>query len=158
MWFTCATMPRSSFLRGGHDGTPQNSRKFLVLRMYVCPRDLSCSYTRESACFLRLVPHACTTDKLLLTSWVASVNNDQQKKRSGSTYAYSVLDEGYREGMSLQEAAALARRAVRHATYRDAFSGKLVRWFAVFSSWSTSIDCTPPTALVGYLFTIFKLC
>lgn len=44
--------------------------------------------------------------------------------RSGSTYAYSVLDEGYREGMSIEEAAALARRAVRHATYRDAFSGK----------------------------------
>ena len=98
----------------------------------MCPRDLSYSHTRESACFLRRVPHACTTDKLLLTSWVASVNNDQPKKRSGSTYAYSVLDEGYREGMSLQEAAALARRAVRHATYRDAFSGKLVKWFAVF--------------------------
>lgn len=46
------------------------------------------------------------------------------QSRSGSTYAYSVLDEGYREGMPLLEAAALARRAVRHATYRDAFSGE----------------------------------
>ncbi|CAM9948193.1 unnamed protein product [Discosporangium mesarthrocarpum] len=42
---------------------------------------------------------------------------------SGSTYAYSVLDVGYRRDMSVQQAAALAQRAVRHATYRDAFSG-----------------------------------
>ncbi|CAN0288262.1 unnamed protein product, partial [Hapterophycus canaliculatus] len=53
---------------------------------------------------------------------------------SGSTYAYSVLDEGYREGMSLQEAAALAKRAVRHATYRDAFSGGFINVFRVDSS------------------------
>ncbi|CAM9883942.1 unnamed protein product [Ectocarpus sp. 8 AP-2014] len=44
---------------------------------------------------------------------------------SGSTYAYSVLDEGYRDNMSLEEAADLAKRAVRHATYRDAFSGEV---------------------------------
>eukprot|EP00903_Cladosiphon_okamuranus_P013756 g12805.t1 len=53
---------------------------------------------------------------------------------SGSTYAYSVLDEGYREGMSLHEAAALARRAVRHATYRDAFSGGFINVFRVDAS------------------------
>lgn len=47
------------------------------------------------------------------------------RNRSGSTYAYSVLDEGYRDGMSLEEAADLAKRAVRHATYRDAFSGEV---------------------------------
>ena len=46
--------------------------------------------------------------------------------RSGSTYAYSVLDQGYRPDMSLEEAVVLARRAVRHATYRDAFSGMFV--------------------------------
>ncbi|CAN0498527.1 unnamed protein product, partial [Laminaria digitata] len=45
---------------------------------------------------------------------------------SGSTYAYSVLDQGYRPDMSLEEAVVLARRAVRHATYRDAFSGMFV--------------------------------
>eukprot|EP00752_Nemacystus_decipiens_P018486 g16575.t1 len=53
---------------------------------------------------------------------------------SGSTYAYSVLDEGYRDGMSLQEAATLARRAVRHATYRDAFSGGFINVFLVDAS------------------------
>ena len=45
---------------------------------------------------------------------------------SGSTYAYSILDESYRPDMSLREAADLAKRAVRHATFRDAFSGMCV--------------------------------
>ncbi|CAN0377551.1 unnamed protein product [Pylaiella littoralis] len=59
---------------------------------------------------------------------------------SGSTYAYSVLDEGYREDMSLQEAAALAKRAVRHATYRDAFSGGFINVFRVDASGWTRLD------------------
>lgn len=57
-------------------------------------------------------------------SSMSPVKRLQRLRRSGSTYAYSVLDEGYRPDMSLKEAADLARRAVRHATYRDAFSGK----------------------------------
>lgn len=66
--------------------------------------------------------------------------------RSGSTYAYSVLDEGYREDMSLQEAAALAKRAVRHATYRDAFSGAMdVLSFLVV------VDIVVVVALLGTL-------
>ncbi|CAM9209737.1 unnamed protein product [Scytosiphon promiscuus] len=36
--------------------------------------------------------------------------------------------------MPLQEAAALAKRAVRHATYRDAFSGGFINVFRVDSS------------------------
>ncbi|CAM9213984.1 unnamed protein product [Ectocarpus sp. 12 AP-2014] len=59
---------------------------------------------------------------------------------SGSTYAYSVLDEGYRDGMSLEEAADLAKRAVRHATYRDAFSGGFINVFVVDASGWTRLD------------------
>eukprot|EP00252_Welwitschia_mirabilis_P020356 TRINITY_DN4973_c0_g1_i1.p1 TRINITY_DN4973_c0_g1~~TRINITY_DN4973_c0_g1_i1.p1 ORF type:complete len:269 (-),score=67.83 TRINITY_DN4973_c0_g1_i1:195-1001(-) len=42
---------------------------------------------------------------------------------SGSTYAYGVLDNGYKWEMSIEEAAELGRRAIYHATFRDAASG-----------------------------------
>ena len=45
---------------------------------------------------------------------------------SGSAYAYSVLDAGYRTDLSVPEAADLAERAVRTAATRDAFSGGFV--------------------------------
>uniref|UniRef100_A0A8C2VM29 Proteasome subunit beta 11 n=1 Tax=Chinchilla lanigera TaxID=34839 RepID=A0A8C2VM29_CHILA len=53
---------------------------------------------------------------------------------SGSPYAYGVLDRGYRYDMSTQEAYALARRAVAHATRRDAYSGGSVDLFHVRES------------------------
>ncbi|CAM9348294.1 unnamed protein product [Choristocarpus tenellus] len=56
---------------------------------------------------------------------------------SGSTYAYSILDAGYRRDMALGEAAELARKAVRHATYRDASSGGFINVYHVDASgWS----------------------
>ncbi|ESO00235.1 hypothetical protein HELRODRAFT_83371 [Helobdella robusta] len=45
---------------------------------------------------------------------------------SGSTYAYGVLDSGYRYDLSDDEAYDLGRRAIYHATYRDAYSGGIV--------------------------------
>ncbi|KAG8596205.1 hypothetical protein GDO81_001771 [Engystomops pustulosus] len=45
---------------------------------------------------------------------------------SGSPYAYSIIDEGYRPGMEEEEARQLARRAVCHAGRRDAYSGGFV--------------------------------
>ncbi|KAH9327368.1 hypothetical protein KI387_007546, partial [Taxus chinensis] len=42
---------------------------------------------------------------------------------SGSTYAYGILDSGYRWDMPVEEAGELARRAIYHATFRDAASG-----------------------------------
>lgn len=42
---------------------------------------------------------------------------------SGSTYAYGVMDAGYRYDLPVHEALELGRRAIYHATYRDAFSG-----------------------------------
>lgn len=53
---------------------------------------------------------------------------------SGSPYAYGVLDRGYRYDMSIQEAYDLARRAVAHATHRDAYSGGSVDLFHVRES------------------------
>ncbi|XP_044136447.1 proteasome subunit beta type-11 [Bufo gargarizans] len=45
---------------------------------------------------------------------------------SGSPYAYSIIDEGYRPGMEEEEARQLARRSVCHAGRRDAYSGGFV--------------------------------
>jgi 20S proteasome subunit beta 5 len=42
---------------------------------------------------------------------------------SGSTFAYGVLDAGYKSDMSVEEACELGRRSIYHATYRDAYSG-----------------------------------
>jgi len=46
---------------------------------------------------------------------------------SGSIYAYGVLDKGYREDLTDEEAYDLGRRSIYHATYRDAASGGIVR-------------------------------
>jgi len=42
---------------------------------------------------------------------------------SGSTYAYGILDTNYREDLTVQEAIDLGKRAIYHATHRDAYSG-----------------------------------
>jgi len=42
---------------------------------------------------------------------------------SGSTYAYGVLDNYYRKDLTVEEAIDLGKRAIYHATHRDAYSG-----------------------------------
>merc|ERR1712212_1367879 len=48
---------------------------------------------------------------------------------SGSTYAYGVLDSGYKWDLSVEEAYDLGKRAIYHATYRDAASGGVVNLY-----------------------------
>lgn len=50
---------------------------------------------------------------------------------SGSTYAYGVLDSGYKYDMSDSDAHELGRRAIYHATHRDAYSGGIIRVYHV---------------------------
>ncbi|XP_072359760.1 proteasome subunit beta type-5-like [Scyliorhinus torazame] len=50
---------------------------------------------------------------------------------SGSVYAYGVLDRGYQHDMSPKEAYDLAKQAIYHATYRDAYSGGIVSLYHV---------------------------
>merc|ERR1719265_192968 len=50
---------------------------------------------------------------------------------SGSTYAYGVLDTGYRFDLSVEEAVELGRRSIYHATHRDGASGGVVRVYHV---------------------------
>ncbi len=47
--------------------------------------------------------------------------------RSGSTYAYGVLDTYYKHDLELEEAVELGLRAIYHATFRDSGSGGVCR-------------------------------
>jgi 20S proteasome subunit beta 5 len=62
------------------------------------------------------------SDGTRLTNYLFSVG-------SGSTYAYGVLDSGYRYDLSVEEACDLGRRAIYHATHRDAYSGGQVNLY-----------------------------
>jgi len=46
---------------------------------------------------------------------------------SGSIYAYGVLDDGYRQDLTDEQAYDLGQRAIYHATFRDAASGGVIR-------------------------------
>ncbi|KAF9317796.1 Proteasome subunit beta type-5 [Podila horticola] len=50
---------------------------------------------------------------------------------SGSTFAYGVLDTGFQFDMSTPEALELGKRAIYHATFRDAYSGGAVNLYHV---------------------------
>ncbi|XP_062419502.1 proteasome subunit beta type-11b, partial [Pungitius pungitius] len=52
---------------------------------------------------------------------------------SGSPYAYSILDQGVRWGLTAEEATCVAREAVYRATHRDAWSGNCVDVYHVTS-------------------------
>jgi len=48
---------------------------------------------------------------------------------SGATYAYGILDSGYKWDMAVEDAIQLGRRAIYHATHRDAYSGGVVNLY-----------------------------
>jgi 20S proteasome subunit beta 5 len=50
---------------------------------------------------------------------------------SGSTFAYGVLDTGYRWDLTTEQALELAERSIFAATYRDAYSGGTVRLYHI---------------------------
>jgi 20S proteasome subunit beta 5 len=63
---------------------------------------------------------------------------------SGSTYAYGVLDASYRRDLTVDEAIKLGRRAIYHATHRDAYSGGFINVYHIHKDGWTNIshdDC-----------------
>jgi len=50
---------------------------------------------------------------------------------SGSSYAYGVLDTDFKWDMTDEEAQELGRRAIYHATHRDAYSGGIINVYHV---------------------------
>jgi len=59
---------------------------------------------------------------------------------SGSTYAYGVLDSGYKWDLPLADAIELGKRSIYHATHRDGASGGVVRVYHVHKDGWTKIE------------------
>ncbi|KAL1115341.1 hypothetical protein AAG570_007371 [Ranatra chinensis] len=53
---------------------------------------------------------------------------------SGSVYALGVLDSGLRANLTDEEAYELGRRAIYHATFRDSYSGGIIRVYHMKST------------------------
>ncbi|XP_007258129.3 proteasome subunit beta type-11a [Astyanax mexicanus] len=107
--------------------TPQQASGFLVGSKEVGgkpPQGQISEYGSTAVC--RSGPRVCyvCSDGLVIKAEVISVG-------SGSPYAYSVLDDGWRWSMGVDEAVVLAREAVYRATHRDAYSGNNVDLFHI---------------------------
>lgn len=63
---------------------------------------------------------------------------------SGNSYAYGVMDSGYKEDLTVEEAYDLGCRAISHATHRDAYSGGWVN-----SEYALKHSLTFPLVLSG---------
>jgi len=59
---------------------------------------------------------------------------------SGSTYAYGVLDSGYKWDLTVDEAKELGMRSIYHATHRDGASGGVVRVYHVHEGGWTKLE------------------
>ncbi|XP_018411603.1 PREDICTED: proteasome subunit beta type-11-like [Nanorana parkeri] len=107
-------------LQNGYMPTVRGAAKMLSVLMMpfrgtkVCAAVTLCGWDRDGPCICYVY-----NDGTRLSSDIISVG-------SGSPYAYSIIDEGYKPGMKEEEARQLARRAVCHAGRRDAYSGGLV--------------------------------
>ncbi len=74
---------------------------------------------------------------------------------SGSIYAYGVLDKGYREDLKDEEAYDLARRAIYHATFRDAASGGIIRGKTIFQK--SHLTNIPYFNVVFFLLSVYHM-
>jgi 20S proteasome subunit beta 5 len=59
------------------------------------------------------------------------IKGDRFSVGSGATYAYGVMDHGWRADLTVLEAVELGRRAIYHATHRDAYSGGTINVFCI---------------------------
>jgi 20S proteasome subunit beta 5 len=59
------------------------------------------------------------------------LNGDKFCVGSGGTYAYGVLDAGYRFDLTIDEAVELGKRSIFHATHRDAYSGGTINVYVI---------------------------
>uniref|UniRef100_A0A7S1SEN8 Proteasome subunit beta n=1 Tax=Alexandrium catenella TaxID=2925 RepID=A0A7S1SEN8_ALECA len=71
---------------------------------------------------------------------------------SGSTYAYGVLDSGYKWEMSVEEAVELGRRSIYHATHRDGASGGVVRVYHVHEKGWTKVIAGEDVSKLHYMY------
>ena len=58
---------------------------------------------------------------------------------SGSTFALGILDTEHKSDLTLDEAIALGIKAIRHATFRDAYSGGVINIYHITSEGWTKV-------------------
>lgn len=85
-----------------------------------------CGYTRRGE---KMLPEIYYVD-----SDGARVSGNLFSVGSGQTFAYGVLDQGYKPDLSVEEALALGKRSILAATHRDAFSGGSVNLYHINES------------------------
>ncbi|MEQ2295977.1 Proteasome subunit beta type-8 [Ameca splendens] len=61
----------------------------------------------------------------------------------GNGYAYGVVDSGYREDMTVEEAYELGCRVIAHAAHRDAYSGGVVNMYHIQEGGWSKEDVSP---------------
>lgn len=66
---------------------------------------------------------------------------------SGATFAYGILDSGHRSDLTDEQAYDLGRRAIYHATHRDAGSGGVVN---CKFSWCTSVHAAKLSPITSF--------
>jgi len=59
------------------------------------------------------------------------LKGDKFSVGSGSSYAYGVVDQGYRQDLTLDQAVELGKRAIFQATHRDAYSGGTINVYTI---------------------------
>ncbi|XP_012646841.2 proteasome subunit beta type-8 [Microcebus murinus] len=67
---------------------------------------------------------------------------------SGNSYAYGVMDSGYRPNLSPKEAYDLGRRAIVHATHRDSYSGGVVNMYHMKEDGWVKVESTDVSDLL----------
>merc|ERR1719473_2545495 len=75
---------------------------------------------------------------------------------SGSTYAYGVLDSGYKYELSVEDAVELGRRSIYHATHRDGASGGVVRVYHVHKDGWTKMIAGEDVNELHYMYAAQK--
>jgi 20S proteasome subunit beta 5 len=59
------------------------------------------------------------------------MKGDRFSVGSGATYAYGIMDLGWRADLTIPEAVELGKRSIYHATHRDAYSGGTINVFCI---------------------------
>jgi len=78
------------------------------------------------------------------------LKGDRFSVGSGATYAYGILDTEYKFDMTLEQAVALGKRAIWHATHRDAYSGGVINVFNINADgWTQHVSMDMNVLLYG---------
>jgi len=80
------------------------------------------------------------------------LKGDKFSVGSGSTFAFGVLDRGYTFDLSVADAIALGRRAIYHATHRDAYSGGTVNIYHIKEGGWEKISANDSGAELHYTY------